>query len=192
MRSTWLPIGIALLFPATAVLGACGPSTDTTTSTGGGGSTTTTGGGGTGGATGGATTGGGGIGGTGGTGGTTGGTGGTGGFMPPANDACPGESVALAIGASKSITGTLNGALDNYTTFCADTDPEGGAPDVVYQLDVPAASTVTMKTTAASFVPALSLRKQDCTQRIGGDACINLGAGGGEIKVASTPAPTGS
>ena len=39
-RPTWLPLGLALVLPATGLLGACGPGVDTE-STGGGGTTTT-------------------------------------------------------------------------------------------------------------------------------------------------------
>lgn len=181
MRSTWLPLGFALVLPATSLLGACGPGVETTTSTGGGtAGSTTNGGGGVGGTT---TDGGGGVG-----GGTTtvggGGTGGTGGAPTPANDVCPGEKVSLAIGASMVFTGTLKGAADDYTTFCADTSPEPDASDVVYQLDVPAAATVTLKLEAIGFNPAMSLRLQDCSQRLGFDACLNFNPESEDAKVA--------
>lgn len=181
MRFTWLPFGLALAVPAAALLGGCGPGN--TSSSGGGGSTTTTtatGGGGTGGTTGGT---GGMTGGGGSTGGTTGG-GGTGGVAPPANDLCPGEKVAIAIDTSTTLNGTLKGALDDYETFCADMDPQPSAPDVVYELDVPATSTVTITINATGFVPALSLRKQECSQRLPGDACLDLGTGNVSTTVA--------
>jgi len=184
MRFTWLPLGLALVAPAALLVGGCGPS-DTSSSGGGGGTTTTTtttttntGGGGTGGEVGGSTTGGGG------TGGTTGG-GGTGGVVQPANDLCPGEKVEMAIDSMpKKINGTLKGAFDDYTTFCADTNPMPTAPDVVYELVVPAAATVTLTINATGFIPALSLRKQDCSTRLPGDACLDLGVGNFTTKVA--------
>ena len=173
--STWLPFGFALLLPATAVLGACGPDVETVPTGGSGGSTTTTtGGGGTGGTTGGT----GGVGATGGTGGTggvgaTGGTGGTGGFLPPDNDACNGELVAVTVDApTLTVNGTLNGATDNYQTFCADTTPGADNADVVYQFDVPSDVTASFKIDATGFNPAISLRRQDCSSRFNGDACL--------------------
>lgn len=176
MRLSWLPLGLALVAPATVFLGACGPA-DTGTGGSGGTTTTTTGGGG---ATGGTTTGGGGAtgGATTGGGGSTGGTtGGTGGVTTPVNDECPGEQVTLTTGTPTHIDGTLVGAADNYNTFCADNNPEPSAPDVVYQLDVSAASTVTIELNATGFTPALSLRKQECGSRLPGDACLDLGMG---------------
>lgn len=188
MRSTWLSLGIALVLPASFFLGACGPA-DTSSTGGTGGSTTTsstsggTGGttnptGGTGGTTGGT----GGVGGgTAGGGGSIGGTGGAGGS--PANDFCPGEKVVLAIDASTTVNGTLKNAADDYQTFCADMDPGPGAPDVVYQLDVPVAATVTLEINATDFNPALSLRKQECSDRLAGDACLNLNTGNVATKI---------
>lgn len=177
MRFTWLPLGLALVAPATALLG-CGP-VDTSSSGGSGGTTTTTttttnSGGGGAGATGGGGTGG--VTGGGGTGGAIGG-GGTGGVTQPLNDQCPGETVAMAIDTSTTINGTLLGAFDDYTTFCADTDPQKTAPDVVYELDVPSAATVTITVDATGFIPALSLRKQECATRLPGDSCLDLGTG---------------
>jgi hypothetical protein len=174
MRSTWLSLGLALILPAALSISGCGPS-NTSTSTGATGGTGGTGGTG---ATGGSTTTGGSTGGstTGGTGGMTGGTGGmtggTGGFMPPENDACPGQKVTLAIDASTTVTGTLNGATDDYTTYCADKDPAKDQPDVVYQLDVPASATVSIDIKANGFSPALSLRKQECASRQANDICL--------------------
>ncbi len=185
MRSTWLPLGLSLVLPASLFLGACGPA-DTSSTGGSGGTTTSTttsvGGttnptGGTGGATGGSTTGGGGA-----IGGSTTGGGGAGGS--PANDACPGEKVTVAIDESKTVNGTLTNALDDYKTFCADVTPEPDNADVVYQLDVPAAATVTLEINATGFIPALSLRKQECSDRLAGDACLNLGTGNLSTKLA--------
>lgn len=183
MRSTLFPVGLALILPVTALVGACGPPIDTET-TGGGGSATTMNGG-----TAGTVAGNAGVGGTvagdagGGVGGT-GGNSGTGGAIPPANDVCPGELIPLAVGATKSVKGTLKGAADDYTTFCADMDPEMGAPDVVYQLDIPADSSVSFKLDGVGFIPAMSLRKSDCTQRNGPDQCVTLGTGNVQLKVA--------
>ena len=196
-RPTWLPLGLALVLPATGLLGACGPGVDTE-STGGGGTTTTTtsstggstttnptggsggiGGGGSGGIGGGGT---GGIGG-GGSGGT-GGVGGQGGGPPPTNDQCPGEALEPALDVPVNVNGTLFGAIDDYTTFCADTEEGPGAPDVVYQIKLAAAATVTIEINGSGFIPALSLRKQDCSTRQNGDACLNLGSGDVSTKVA--------
>jgi cysteine-rich repeat protein len=173
MRSTtWLPIGLALFLPAAFLIGGCGPDVDTEPTTGGGGSggTVTTGGGGSGGVS----TGGGGSGGdTGGTGGSTGGTGGAGGFMPPANDACNGQKIEAALdGPPTTVMGTLNGAKDDYTTFCADTTVDPDKVDVVYEIDVPADVTATFTIDTAGFVPVLSLRNEDCTGRLAGDTCL--------------------
>ncbi|MEZ4302675.1 MAG: hypothetical protein R3B70_47560 [Polyangiaceae bacterium] len=180
MRSVnWLPIGLLALLPATAFLPACDGDGNNTGGTGGG--TTSNGGGGTTNPTGGVggTTGGtGGTGGNmGGTGGSTGGTGGVGGFEPPANDLCDGEVVTVEVGSSKIVSGTLNGATDNYTTFCADTTPDQDKVDVVYQLEIPSEVTATLNVTANGFNPAFSLRKSDCSNRMGGDNCL-VGVGG--------------
>lgn len=188
--STWLPFGFALLLPATGVLGACGPDVDTEPTGGAGGTTTTS-------STGGTTTtsstsvGGGGTGGTtGGTGGVggTGGTGGTGGFMPPDNDVCNGQMVTAAVDAPKTtVNGTLNGAADDYQTFCDDTTPEADKGEVVYQIDIPSDVTATFTINATGFTPALSLRKQDCSSRFAGDSCLLGSAGQIESKVALGP-----
>jgi cysteine-rich repeat protein len=179
--STFLPYGLALFFP---VLGACGPGVETAPTGGGGGTGGATGGGGT--TT--TTTGGGGTGGaTGGTGGV-GGTAGAGGFMPPANDACDGEPIAVTVDApATTVTGTLNGATDNYGTFCADTTNEPDFVDVVYELDVPSDVTATIKITAAGFNPAISLRRQVCNDRLGGDPCFLGDSGTLETTVAISP-----
>ncbi len=185
MRSTFFNVGLALLIPSAALLGACdsdvntepsggGGNTSTTSNTGGTTSTNPTGGSG---GIGGETTTSVGGGGTGGTGGTTTSTGGSGGGVPPLNDTCPGEKIAPQPTDSLSIKGTIVGAIDNYTTFCADTQPEPGAPDVVYELVLTATSTVKIELIPNGFVPALSIRKQDCSSRPNGTACLNLGAG---------------
>ncbi|MFO0592434.1 MAG: hypothetical protein U0441_33130 [Polyangiaceae bacterium] len=176
-----MPLGLSLLAPASLLLGGCvivetnssggGGASTTTTSTTGTGGTTTTPTGGTGGETGGT----GGT--TGGTGGTTGGTGGTTMTGPPANDLCPGQDVTLALDSKVDLPGTLQGATDDYTTNCADSSPDPGNPDVVYQLTIADAATVTISIDATGFVPALSFRKQECSQRLGGDLCLDLGTG---------------
>lgn len=175
MRSTTLlSYGLVLFLPAFGLLGACDSEVDTVPSGGSGGSTTTSP---TGGATTTTTTGGGGIGGTGGVG-ATGGTGGTGGFLPPENDACEGQLITPAVdGAAIMVEGTLNGAVDDYQTFCADMTPVADAPDVVYQLEIPADVTATFSVAAVGFEPVLSLRKTQCVSREGSDVCL-VGAGG--------------
>ena len=188
MRSTWLSFGFAFALPVTGLLGACGPGDETTQPTGGGGTggtttTTTQGGGGTTTTT---TQGGGGVGGVGGDGGVggvggQGGQGGSGGS--PENDLCPGELLGPALDETLTVKGTLDGAADDYVSFCADTDPGPGAPDVVYQIDVPATASVTVQISASGFVPALSLRKVECGTRFSGDTCLNLGAGNVSAKV---------
>lgn len=181
-HSTLLPIGLVLLLPAAGVIGGCGPGVETAPTggggaggeTGGGGMTTTT-----------TTTGGGGAGGaTGGMGGV-GGTGGEGGFMPPANDACDGEKVTVAVDApGTTVNGTLNGATDNYQTFCSDMTPEPDLADVVYEIEVPSDVTATIQVSATGFNPALSLRRQDCSSRFNGDACLLGTAGNLQTQVA--------
>lgn len=179
--STWLPIGPALLLPAAFTLGGCfidltpGP----TGGAGGTAGTTTTGGSDTTGTT---TTGGGGAG---------GGTGGTGGFMPPANDACNGQHIDVVVDApATSVAGTLNGAADDLQTFCSDTTPEADHPEVVYEIDVPEGVTVTFTITAAGFIPALSIRSQDCSGRFAGDVCLVGAETTLTRKVALPPGPT--
>ena len=104
--------------------------------------------------------------------------------VPPANDACPGEKIAPAMGASATVNGTIANATDDYQTFCADVSPEATAADVVYELDVPAAVTVTLECDATGFVPALSLRKHQCAAELGGDMCLHIGASHLSTKVA--------
>ncbi len=82
-----------------------------------------------------------------------------------------------------NVTGSLVNAADDYVTFCADTDPGPGAPDVVYQIDLPATATVSLSIEATGFEPALSLRKNECGTRFSGDACLNLGTGNVSTKV---------
>ncbi|MBK8254299.1 MAG: hypothetical protein IPK82_16725 [Polyangiaceae bacterium] len=185
MRFTRFSVGFAFLVLAAPHLGACDGET-TSTSTGGGGSTTT-GGGGSGASTSSSSSSSSSSTGTGGTGatGATGG-GGTGGVIAPANDTCPGEVVNLPINQSTTIQGTLVGANDDYTTFCADTDPNPGSPDVVYQLEVPETTSATIKITGNGFNPALSLRKQECATRFAADACLSLGMGNVQTKVELT------
>lgn len=104
--------------------------------------------------------------------------------VPPANDTCPGEKLTLSIGTSATVSGTLENATDDYQTFCADVSPEPTAADVVYELDVPAPATVTLECNASGFVPAMSLRKQQCTTEVGGDMCLQLGTTDLTTKVA--------
>jgi hypothetical protein len=101
-------------------------------------------------------------------------SGGAGGGTPAANDTCPGEAVALAPGSSVHINGTLDGANDDLTTFCADQSPDPGNPDVVYQLDVSADASVSVQLSSVAFNPALSLRLKTCTERVGSDMCLDF------------------
>lgn len=137
--------------------------------------------GGAGGAGGTAETGGeGGNGGAGGAGGE-GGSGGEGGGglppEPPANDQCGGEPVALSPGFTVKIEGTLTGANDDLTTFCADQSTDPGNPDVVYQLDVDADISLQIRVVTTEFDPVLSLRRLTCETEWNGDACLNFGDG---------------
>lgn len=183
------PVGLAWLLPAAVLLGACHVEVITDPTGGAGG--TGTGGASTGGA---ATTGGGGtgdggsIGGTGGTGGT--GTGGTGGFLPPENDACNGQKIEVTVDAPATVVkGTLNGAADDLQTFCSDTTPDPDHPDVVYEIDVPADVTATLTIDTAGFIPALSLRNEDCTGRVAGDTCLVSGTTSLTRSLALPPGP---
>lgn len=113
-----------------------------------------------------------------------GGDGGGGAGGAPAADACPGESHSLTAGTPLTIEGTLADAIDHYTTFCADTSSTADRADVVYQLVVASEMTVTFQITTASFNPALSLRRKDCSTEQNGDACINAGATSEQMKTA--------
>lgn len=122
---------------------------------------------------------------TGGSGGTSeiggeGGSGGEGGGLPPeppANDKCTGELVALSPGSTVEIQGTLIGAADDLTTFCADTSTDPGNPDVVYQLDVAEDISLRLRVVTTELDPALSLRRVACDVESNGDACLNFGSG---------------
>jgi cysteine-rich repeat protein len=137
----------------------------------------TAGGGGSGGQTGGGQATGGGTTGGGAGGGQAGGGGGGPPPEPPPNDGCLGEPVALSPGLTVEINGTLVGAADDLTTFCADVSTGPGNPDVVYQLDVAADVSLRMRVVATEFDPALSLRLLTCEVESSGDACLNFGNG---------------
>ena len=133
-----------------------------------------------GGGAGGGATGGAGGGGSGGSSAGGGGAGGGGGGLPPdppANDDCLGEPVALSPGFTVEIDGTLTGASDDLTTFCADDTIDPGNPDVVYQLDVSADVSLLVRVLTASFDPALSIRLVTCEAESSGDACLDFGSG---------------
>jgi cysteine-rich repeat protein len=108
---------------------------------------------------------------------------------PPANDTCMGQPVILTAGTGVHLNGTLAGANDDYTTFCADGSPDPGNPDVVYQLNVSSEVSLTVSLSASGFIPALSLRLSACTVEAAGDTCLDLG-GSAEHKQASLPAGT--
>jgi hypothetical protein len=151
--------------------GGCGGGT-------GGGGGGRGGGGWGGGGRGGGGPGGGGTGGSGGMGGGgSGGDGGTGGGSPPLpNDGCMGEQVLLTPASLVHIDGTLTGANDDMTTFCADPESDPGNPDVVYELDVAADVSLSIQLSTTAFDPALSLRLTTCTSEVGGDACLDFGS----------------
>lgn len=91
-------------------------------------------------------------------------------------DTCPGESHSITAGTPVSISATLAGLADDYTTFCADESASSGNPDAVYQLAFTSETTVTFRIVASGFDPALSLRRRDCSTEQNGDACLDLGA----------------
>lgn len=105
----------------------------------------------------------------------------------PANDLCPGEELAPAVGASTTVNGTIENAADDYKPFCGDMTSNRVAAEVVYELDVPAPVTATLDVQATGFVPALSLRKQVCATELGGDVCLRLDAHEVAVKVALEP-----
>jgi hypothetical protein len=132
-----------------------------------------------GGGMGGVPTGGGGAGGTGGI--AMGGMGGTGGVPPPpVNDTCPGTVVALDVGASTVLDGTILGAADDYESFCADMTITDDNVDVAYQVTLNGGGLLQLDLDdhlgSNEFDGAVSLRKIVCTARNAGDNCSNLAA----------------
>lgn len=105
----------------------------------------------------------------------------------PENDVCPGEELAPEVGASTTVTGTLENAADDYQPFCGDVTSHRTAAEVVYELDVSVPVTATIDVHANGFVPALSLRKHVCTAEMGGDVCLRLDAHEVAARVALDP-----
>lgn len=172
---------------ASSTAASTASSTTSTASTGAGGNGGTGGIGGNG--VGGGDVGGGGSGATGGggngVGGATGGggTGGIGGMgaggAAPANDACPGTAITLGASEFVTIPGSTVNATDDYTTFCADTDPAADSPDVVFAVTLSTGGNLTMLLDdhvpgGTAFDGAISVRKQACDQRVAKDDCVNF------------------
>ena len=117
-----------------------------------------------------------------GTGGTTssageGGSGGSGGAGGgDVADTCPGMPVQVGLGVPVSIEATTATAKDDYKTFCADADGTTSARDLVYQLAVPEACTLTVALAPApGFAGAFSFRT-DCAAETGVYECVPTSA----------------
>jgi cysteine-rich repeat protein len=105
-----------------------------------------------------------------------------------ATDTCPGNVVSLGTDQNVVLQGTTEGATDDYTTFCADTTPEADAADVVYQLEITAACTLTLDLQEdAGFDAAISFRRGECDVRVGGDDCSNLSTSGETFSTHALP-----
>ena len=131
-------------------------------------------------------TGGGGQGGAGGAAGGEGGDGGSGGVAPGSFDTCD-EPGQIQVGQDEQVfaAGTMEGANDDYRTFCADSEmqPDLSYPEVVYTLTVAEACTARLALEGQSgFNGVLSLRLGGCADADFEDEyCVNAVPSGVEF-----------
>ncbi|MEJ7734715.1 MAG: hypothetical protein WKG00_36665 [Polyangiaceae bacterium] len=115
-----------------------------------------------------------------GTGASGGGGAGSGGApVVEGTDTCPGASVTLAPGEAVKGGGTTTGAIDDYTTFCGDTQAGMDAGDVVFQVTTSAPGTFrAVLDDVGAFDGVVSIRRDTCEARAPNDECVNLGTDG--------------
>ena len=89
----------------------------------------------------------------------------------PPEDRCPGLDFTVRPAVVLDVYGSLSGMQDDLTTSCGDPAPEAKNPDVVYQVDFPEATTVTVFLQSTSFEPALSVRHLSCDGEATNDLC---------------------
>lgn len=100
-------------------------------------------------------------------------------FVLPTNDTCATATVIdLEPDVPVDVVGTTIGAVDDYTTFCADTTPASDGQDVVYQLNVADPGTLYMSLDSTSgshpFDGAFEVRTSACTDEHNGQGQLTL------------------